>query len=43
MRVVLDTNVLVAGSYHRSSASARVVNACRDGRLELLISPAIRS
>lgn len=38
-RLVLDTNVLVADAYSRSSASARIVEACLDGRLVAVLSP----
>ena len=40
-RVVLDTNVLIAAAYNPSSASARIVNLCRDGRLSMVFSPDI--
>ena len=38
-RVVLDTNVLIAAAYNPGSASARIVNLCRDGRLSMVVSP----
>jgi putative PIN family toxin of toxin-antitoxin system len=36
LRVVLDTNVLVAAAFNRRSSAARVVNAVRDGRVHLI-------
>jgi uncharacterized protein len=42
LRIVLDTNVLVGAAYARDSASARVVEACLDGRLEPVLSPLLR-
>jgi putative PIN family toxin of toxin-antitoxin system len=41
-RVVLDTNVLVAAAYNPGSASRRVVEACLDGELTAVLSPALR-
>lgn len=41
-RVVLDTNVLVAAAYNPRSASRRVVEACLDGGLTPVLSPALR-
>jgi putative PIN family toxin of toxin-antitoxin system len=41
-RVVLDTNVLVAAAYNSASASRRVVEACLDGELAAVLSPALR-
>ena len=41
-RVVLDTNVLVAAAYNPASASRRVVEACLDGELAAVLSPALR-
>ena len=37
-RVVVDTNVFVGGSYSPGSASRRIVDACREGRLRLVVS-----
>src|SRR4051794_1890690 len=42
LRIVLDTNVLVGDAYAKDSASARIVEACLDGRLEPVISPQLR-
>ena len=42
MRVVLDTNVLVAAAYNPHSASRRVVEACLAGTLTAVVSPALR-
>jgi putative PIN family toxin of toxin-antitoxin system len=42
LRVVLDTNVLVASAYAPHSASRRIVEACLDGRLVAVASPAIK-
>jgi predicted nucleic acid-binding protein len=36
MRVVLDTNVLVAAGFEPGSDSARIVQAARDGRVEVV-------
>ena len=41
-RVVVDTNVLVGSAYNPRSASRRIVDACLEGRLKLIVSPAIR-
>jgi putative PIN family toxin of toxin-antitoxin system len=41
-RFVLDTNVLVAAAYNPASASRRVVEACLDGELAAVLSPALR-
>src|SRR3954465_1770042 len=41
-RVVLDTNVLVAAAYNPASASRRVVEACLNGALTPVLSPALR-
>ena len=41
-RVVLDTNVLVAAVYNPASASRRIVEACLDGELTPVLSPALR-
>lgn len=41
-RVVLDTNVLVAAAYNPASASRRIVEACLDGDLTSVSSPALR-
>ena len=40
-RVVLDTNVLIAAAYAPHSASRRIVEACLDGQLVAVASPAI--
>lgn len=40
-RLVIDTNVLIADAYNRESASARVVEACLEGRVQAVISPAL--
>lgn len=37
-RVVVDTNVLVGSSYNAASSSRRIVDACREGRLRLVVS-----
>jgi putative PIN family toxin of toxin-antitoxin system len=41
-RVVLDTNVLVAAAYAPASASRRIVEACLDGCLVPVASPAVK-
>ena len=41
-RVVLDTNVLVAAAYNPHSASRQVVEACLNGELIAVLSPALR-
>jgi putative PIN family toxin of toxin-antitoxin system len=41
-RVVLDTNVLVAAAYNPASASRRIAEACLDGGLTPVVSPALR-
>jgi putative PIN family toxin of toxin-antitoxin system len=42
MRVVLDTNVLVAVAYNPNSASRRIVEACLSGELTAVLSPSLR-
>jgi putative PIN family toxin of toxin-antitoxin system len=39
-RIVLDTNVLVAAAYAPGSASRRIVDACLDGQMAAVASPA---
>ncbi len=41
-RIVVDTNVFVASAYDSSSASRRIVEACREGTLHLIASRAIK-
>ncbi len=41
MRVVMDTNTLVAAAYSPSSASRRIVDACLRGELVAVLSPAL--
>jgi len=41
-RVVLDTNLFVAAYWSPRSASARILRACEEDQLELLVSPAVR-
>lgn len=41
-RIVLDTNVLVAACFNRSSASAHLVDQIRDGQLRLVWDEATR-
>jgi putative PIN family toxin of toxin-antitoxin system len=41
LRIVLDTNVLVAAAYAPRSASRRIVDACLDGDLVAVASRAI--
>ena len=43
MRVVLDTNVLVAAAYNPQSASRRIVEACLHGKLTAVASQAVKS
>ena len=40
--VVLDTNVLVAAGFNPRSASARIVNAVKQGKLHMLWNEATR-
>ncbi len=42
MRVVLDTNVFVAGYFNRGSASARILDLCSKNEYELVISTRLR-
>jgi uncharacterized protein len=42
MRVVLDTNTLVAAAYSPVSASRRLVDACLRGDLVAVMSPALK-
>ena len=42
MRIVLDTNVLVAAAYNSRSSSRRIVRACLEGRLTAVASEAVR-
>jgi putative PIN family toxin of toxin-antitoxin system len=41
-RIVLDTNVLVAAAYAQASASRRIVQACLQGELVAVASPAVK-
>lgn len=41
-RIVIDTNVLVASSYNRTSASFRILDAVRRGEFQLIVSPDIQ-
>ncbi len=43
MKVILDTNILIAAAFARGSASARIVAAVRDGRLEMVWDEPTRS
>jgi predicted nucleic acid-binding protein len=43
MKVLLDTNVLVAAAFRRDGASARIVEAVRAGTLELVWNEATRA
>jgi putative PIN family toxin of toxin-antitoxin system len=40
--VILDTNVFVAAYWARSSASARLLRACLDGRVQAQYSPEVK-
>ena len=42
MKVVLDTNVLVSALLKQGSIPARIMRACWDGNLQLLISTELR-
>ena len=42
-RVVLDTNVLVAAARSPHSASRKILTACLDGSVEVVVSQALRS
>lgn len=42
LRVVLDTNLLVAAAYSPTSASRTILEACLSNQLELLVSRALR-
>lgn len=41
IRIVIDTNVLVAAAYNASSASRRIVGFVETGTLKLIVSPDI--
>jgi len=41
MRVVVDTNIIIAGLYSRSGASFQIIEAAIKNRLEYAISPLI--
>jgi uncharacterized protein len=41
-RAVVDTNVFIGSAWNATSASRRIVEACRSGALTLVISSAIR-
>ncbi len=41
MRVVIDTNILIAHAYRPDSASGRIVSACLEGSHTPIVSPAI--
>jgi len=38
----MDTNVLVASAYNRTSASGRIVDAVEDGEFQLVVSPDVQ-
>lgn len=38
---MIDTNILIAHAYRPESASGRIVEACLDGRLVAVVSPAL--
>ena len=40
MRIILDTNILISGSFFRGIPS-RILDACVDGQFELVMSPEI--
>ena len=42
LRVVLDTNILVGAAYAEASASRRIIEACLNGDLIAVLSPALR-
>jgi len=42
VRIVLDTNVLVAAAYNPRSAARRIVEACLEGTLTAVASKAVR-
>jgi putative PIN family toxin of toxin-antitoxin system len=42
MRVVIDTNMIIASRFSPRSSSARIIGMCIDGRLEAVYSPAIK-
>lgn len=39
MRAVLDVNVIISALLSRDGSPARIVRACLDGRLEVIVSP----
>ena len=41
-RIVLDTNVLIAAARAPASASRKIVEACLEGRVEAIVSEAVR-
>ena len=41
IRILIDTNVFVAAAYSEGSASAKIVNAVRQKKFQLVVSPAI--
>jgi putative PIN family toxin of toxin-antitoxin system len=41
-KVILDTNVLVATGFNRSSSAARIIQAIEDGQLEMVWNEATR-
>jgi putative PIN family toxin of toxin-antitoxin system len=42
LRIVLDTNLLVASAYNAQSSSRRIVDAALAGELRVIVSPAVR-
>ena len=42
LRIVVDTNVLVASCYSPGSASGEIVDACRRGEVTLIVTPAVQ-
>ncbi len=41
-RIIVDTNVFVGAAYNASSASRRILDACRSGEYKLVITRQIR-
>jgi putative PIN family toxin of toxin-antitoxin system len=42
LKIILDTNVLIASCFNRRSASARIIDGCIEGEYKLVISSRLR-
>jgi putative PIN family toxin of toxin-antitoxin system len=43
MKVVIDTNLIIAGRFRPGSGSSRIIDMCIEGKLEAVYSPRIKN